>query len=160
MRSRFLALVLSIVALAVPCSAASPDTAKGVVVVSANLASRTSLKVSSHVLHFVVTSPGDPTTVAVDFTAAARTASGGEVMLSVEPVREIDGPGGPADVETALTFAGEGDGTTTGTLTNASPSIAARWIGSGLRSGRLVFALRAAASGNYTVPIRFVLSTP
>ena len=35
------------------------------------------------------------------------------------------------------------------------------WLNpSGLREGRVVFTLRANASGTYTLPVRFVLSTP
>jgi hypothetical protein len=80
--------------------------------------------------------------------------------LSVEPLRAIDGPGGAADVETSLSFQGSGDGTLAGPLSPDTQAVAGRWLGSGLRTGRFVFSLRAAAPGSYTVPIRFVLSTP
>jgi hypothetical protein len=38
--------------------------------------------------------------------------------------------------------------------------VAGRWIGSGLRTGRLTFALRSAVAGTYSLPVRFVLSAP
>lgn len=147
-------------ALLVPAPAVASEQAVGVVVVSAQFTSRTSLKVSSHVLQFDVTAPGQAATAAVEFSAGARTQSGGEVVLSVEPVRAIEGPGGAADVEASLSVGGEGEGLTGGMLASSGPTVAGRWIGSGLRTGRLVFSLRAGASGSYTVPVRFVLSTP
>jgi hypothetical protein len=82
------------------------------------------------------------------------------VVLSVEPLRAFDGPGGAADVVTAVSFSGVGEGTTSGALVQSQPSIAGRWTGSGLRTGTLVFVLRAAAPGTYLLPVRFVLSTP
>ena len=81
-------------------------------------------------------------------------------MLSVEPVRSLDGPGGAADVESSVSLAGQGEGTLTGAVGFAGPTVAGRWVGSGLRTGRLVFSLRVAASGRYTLPVRFVLSAP
>jgi hypothetical protein len=47
-----------------------------------------------------------------------------------------------------------------GTLAGAGAVVAGRWVGSGLRTGRLVFSLRAASGGTYTLPLRFVLSAP
>lgn len=136
------------------------DTANGAIVVNAQFSSRTSLKVSTQILQFDVAAPDQTATAAVDFSAAARTQAGAEVVLSVEPVRSVEGPGGAADVESSMTFAGEGDGTLGGVISAAGPTVAGRWIGSGLRSGRLLFALRAAASGTYTIPMRFILSAP
>ena len=161
MRSLSLLAVLFASATAfTPARAAASDTATGAVVVSAQFSSRTSLRVSTQLLQFDVVSPGQSATVAVDFSAGARTQSGGEVVLSVEPARAVEGPGGAADVESSLSFAGEGDGTTTGIVGSVAPTVAGRWTGSGLRTGRLVFSLRAGARGTYTVPVRFVLSTP
>jgi hypothetical protein len=149
---------IAVVAFGTPAAAA--ETATGSVTVTAQFGSRTSLKVSTQVLQFDVARPGDPATAVVEFSAGARTRDGGEVVLSVEPMRAIDGPGGAADVDAALTFAGDGAGTLSGALDAAATSVAGRWSGSGLRSGRLVFALRASAPGTYTVPVRFVLTTP
>jgi hypothetical protein len=96
----------------------------------------------------------------VDVWAAARTASGGEVLLVVESERTPQGPGGAADVETALSFEGQGQGLHAGVLNPASAAVAGRWVGSGKRTGRLWFALRAASPGRYTLPVRFVLTAP
>jgi hypothetical protein len=78
----------------------------------------------------------------------------------MEPSRGIDGPGGAADVETSLQFSGEGSGTLAGPVAARGMTTAGRWIGSGLRTGRLIFQLRASAAGTYAVPLRFVLSAP
>ena len=139
---------------------ASADTTSRALTVSVTFSSRTSLKVSADLLRFDVASSGQPATASVEFSAGTRTQSGAEVVLSVEPLRGVEGPGGAGDVETALSFAGQGEGTLQGVLRTAGPTVAGQWIGSGLREGRLVFALRAGASGTYTVPVRFVLSAP
>jgi hypothetical protein len=136
------------------------DTTGATVVVTAQFGSRTSLRVSTDLLQFEVTSAGQPATMSVDFAAGARTRSGAEVILSVERLRAIEGPGGAADVESTVRFAGEGDGTLAGDLSAAGPSLAGRWLGSGMRTGRIVFSLRVAASGSYVLPVRFVLSAP
>jgi hypothetical protein len=136
------------------------DTTSATVVVTAQFGSRTSLRVSSELLQFDVMSPGQPATVSVDFAAGARTRSGAEVILSVERLRAIEGPGGAADVESSVRFEGEGAGTLGGDLSVAGPSLAGKWLGSGMRAGRIVFSLRAAASGSYVLPVRFVLSAP
>jgi hypothetical protein len=158
MRVRPAVLVaLAVIAVALPARASDEAIAK--VTVAANVATRTSLHVSSELLTFDREGSGAPATAAVDFTAGARVPTGSLVMLTVEPLQAVSGPGGAADVETAVTFDGEGTGTLAGTLT-AAPAVAARWQGSGFRQGRLVFTLHAAADGHYTVPVRFVISTP
>lgn len=154
-------LLLSVLALALCAStAAAEEVANGNVTVSLTVAPRTSLKVSSRVLHFDVTQPGSVATAAMEFTAGARMASGSDVVLTVEPMRGLDGPGGAADVETDLSFVGEGDGMLAGSIAIAQSTIVGRWQGSGLREGRLIFRLRANAAGTYSLPVRFVLSTP
>lgn len=154
-------LLLTVLALALCAStAAAEDVANGNVTVSLIVGPRTSLKVSSRVLHFDVTQPGSVATAAMEFTAGARLASGSDVVLTVEPLRGIDGPGGAADVETDLSFVGEGDGMLAGSIAISQSTIVGRWQGSGLREGRLIFRLRANAAGNYSLPVRFVLSTP
>ena len=159
MRSLLPAACLAIATL-MPAPAGAADGASGVVVVSAQFGSRMSLKVSTDLLQFDVIAAGQPATAAVSFSAAARTRSGADVVLSVEPVRAIEGPGGAADVESALVFEGEGEGTVAGVVACSAPTVAARWSGSGLRTGRLVFTLKSRAPGSYTLPVRFVLSTP
>jgi hypothetical protein len=148
----------SVLAAASPVSAAETATASAVV--SAQFSSRTSLKVSTDLLHFEVAEPGQRATATVDFAAGARTQAGAEVLLSIEQLHAVQGPGGASDLESSVSFAGEGAGTLAGALIAAGPAVAGRWIGSGLRQGRLVFALRAGASGNYMLPVRFILSAP
>ncbi len=160
MRSLLPAAILAVAALVVPASAGASGATSGVVVVSAQFGSRTSLRVSTELLQFDVVAPGQPATAAITFSAGARTRSGADVVLSVESVRATDGPGGAADVESSLAFEGEGEGTTSGVIAGPAPTVAARWSGSGLRTGRLVFSLRSRAPGSYTVPVRLVLSTP
>jgi hypothetical protein len=141
-------------------SASAADAVTRSVVVTAQFSSRTSLRVSTEVLRFEVTPAGGPATAAVDFSAGVRTQSGAEVMLSVER-RSADGAGGGTDAATPITFAGQGSGTLDGSLDSTSArAVAGRWTGSGLRHGRLVFALHAGAPGAHTVPVRFVLSAP
>ena len=140
--------------------AAAQDVARASVTVNAQFSARTSLKVSSDLLQFDIIQPGETATAAVDFSAGARTASTSDIVLSIEPARAIDGPGGAADVETMLSVAGEGQGVMAGTLDAARGTVVGRWQGSGRRDGRLVFTLRANAAGHYSMPIRFVLSTP
>ena len=111
--------------------------------VTAQFGSRTSLKVSTQLLQFDVRRRATSQPSIVDFSAAARTQHGGEVVLTVEPSGALRGPGGAADVETALTFSGDGTRHARRRAQPSSPSVAGRWIGSGLRTGRLTFALRA-----------------
>ena len=156
--SRLLLLVLVLSGCA--SAAAAEDVATGTVTVNVSVAPRTSLKVSSRVLHFDVTQPGGTATASMEFTAGARLGSRSDVVLTVEPVRGLDGPGGAADVETALNFVGEGDGLLAGSIAMTRSTIVGRWQGSGRREGRVIFTLRANAAGTYSLPVQFVLSTP
>jgi hypothetical protein len=155
---RTLAPLVTIVALAAP--AAASDVSTSMVAVNVLVSARTSLQVSSEMLQFVVPDGGSGAEAAVTFRAGARVDRTNDVVLTVEPVTALEGPGGAADVEGAVTFAGDGMGTTRGSLVPAGPTVAGRWHGSGLREGRLVFTLHASAGGSYTLPVRFVLSTP
>jgi hypothetical protein len=121
---------------------------------------RTSLTVSTSVLQFHHVDPTSPSIVTVDFTARARTHASGEVVLTVESLRTIEGPGGAADVDTEVTFTGVGAGTLAGALDGDGPSMIGRWAGSGIREGRVAFALRSPVAGDYTLPVRFVISAP
>jgi hypothetical protein len=137
----------------------APATAEIVTVsvpVTVTVCSRTSLKVSSDTLRFDAGAAGADASASVDFSAAGRTARDGELVLSVEPLGGGDRPGGGEPI----TFVGSGEGTRSGALRPDSPTVAARWIGSGLRTGTLTFSWRPAAPGSYAVPLRFVLSTP
>ena len=156
----FHAGVVAAIVLAAASTVSAADAATARVVVSVQFASRTSLKVSTDLLQFEVAGPNRPATASVDFTAGARTQAGAEVLLSIEQLRAVQGPGGASDLESSVSFVGEGDGTLAGALVATAPAVAGRWLGSGLRQGRLVFALRAGASGNYILPVRFVLSAP
>ena len=145
---------------ALPAIASADETASTSLAVTVQLSSRTSLKVSGQMLQFAVVAPGEPALATVDFTAAARTRPAGEVVLTVELVKGPGKPGGTAHIENAVTFSGEGDGTAAGALCGVGPSVAARWSGSGVRMGRLTFALRSAVAGTSWLPLRFVLSAP
>ncbi len=155
---RAVCALVTLLAVVVPVRIMAADDTT--VTVSVHVASRTSLQVSTRLLQFVVDDPASAATASVDFTAAARVESGEGVVLSVEPLSSVEGPGGAADVDTEVTFSGEGGGTRDGRLSSSAVAIAASWQGSGQRTGRLVFTLHAAAAGVYTIPVRLVLSCP
>ena len=158
--SSLVACAIVVAGLAAPSPAAAGDSTTASVTVTAQVASRTSLQVSAETLQFSVADQAGEARASIEFAAGARTRTGGDVVLTVEALRAADGPGGAADVETALTFTGLGEGTTTGALRTNGPVVAARWNGSGKRTGTLTFALRSSTPGTYTVPVRFVLSIP
>lgn len=160
MRSRQVLLLALFAIVASARAVIAEDISLASVQVNVQVTNRTSLKVSSEWLHFDVAQPGGLATASIDFSAGARTAAAGSIVLSVEPLRGIEGPGGAADVDSALTVSGEGDGLVGGRIDPAHTTVVGRWQGSGLRQGRLVFSLRANAAGNYSMPVRFVLSTP
>jgi len=126
----------------------------------ASVFTRTRLTTSTPVLDFHVPPADTTASAAVEFSAAARTHLGGEVVLTVEPERWLTGPGGAADVDAAVTFAGDTAETLAGALLPQTSSVAGRWVGSGLRDGRLVFTLQTPAPGQYRLPLRLVLSAP
>jgi hypothetical protein len=125
----------------------------------------TSLQVSNHLL---VISPqpagqdGPVVAGAIEYRAAARTSSDGEVLLTVEPLASTGAPpGGPAGTGTSVEFQGTGDGARSGMLRAGTPEAAARWVGSGLHTGRLTFIVRGlAAPEGATIPLRFLLTAP
>lgn len=129
---------------------AAPDTTTQSIQARAHIASRSSLRVSSELLHFVVAEPGRAATATVDFVAGIRTHPGAEVVLTVEVLRGS---------EPVLTFASDGEGGGHGAMASR-PVLVGRWIGSGRRSGRIAFSLLGGAAGTYSVPVRFVLSAP
>jgi hypothetical protein len=156
-RALFFAVALSSVLAIAPVFAAETTTSA---VVSVQVSGRTSLKVSTDNLRFDVAISSTPATSTVDFSAGARTQAGAEVVLSVERLCRVLEPGGAAGEESPVSFTGEGDGALDGLLGPADRAVAGRWIGSGLRRGRLVFMMRAGAAGTYIVPVRFFLSAP
>lgn len=164
----FLSFTVAAAVMLSGATTAFAETASTTVVVAATFNSRTSLNVSADVLQFDVVSSGDPAVAMVDFSARARTSGAAQVVLSVEPLQEVPGSHGPAlspvegpsDTQSTLTFSGVGEGTLSGAVAPSGLTVAGRWTGSGLRQGTLVFALRAAAPGRYSIPVRFVLSAP
>jgi hypothetical protein len=138
------------VLLGAPPSVRAAESATASVVVNVQFMTRTTLKVSAEVIRFDVTRPDQAVIAAVDFSAAARTQSGGEVVLTVESLQAIDG---------SISVRGESVGVG-GVLAPFHPVIAGRWIGSGSRAGRLEFSLCSSEPGTYAVPLRFVLSAP
>jgi hypothetical protein len=118
--------------------------------IHASLQTATALQVSAHTLVFEVDSDGGTAVSSVDFVASARTTRSGEVILSVDAARNLEG------LDSWTLTLGEA-----GTPLPANGPIAAeRWIGGGTRSGRVMFTLRAAAAGRYVVPVRLSLATP
>lgn len=160
MRSRHVPSLVLCALLGIASDAAAQQIAHANVSIVAGFAPRTSLKVSSELLQFDVAQPGGTAATAIDFSAGARTPSQGEVVLTVEPLRGLSGPGGAADVDASISVAGEGEGLIAARLDSSHTSVVGRWHGSGRRQGRLVFTLNAAAAGVYSMPVRFVLSTP
>jgi hypothetical protein len=155
----FVMLVVSL-APGLVAGAAAAETAGASVAVSVQFSSRTTLHVSTKLLRFDVTDSQEAPAVAVQFAAGARTHSGAEVLLSVEPICDSDGLPAAGSAQSAISFSGHGNGTLDGSLHGTSPAVAGRWFGSGWREGQLVFALHGAPSGSYTLPVRFVLSAP
>ena len=155
--ARLVGLSLALLALvAVPARADVTAT----VTVRVQVSGRTALRVSGQQLAWELPYDATSATALIEFTASARTRSGAEVVLTVEPERWVEGPGGAADVDAMVTFDGSGSGTHAGQLRPAAPSVAGRWIGSGQRTGRLSFELHAGVAGSYRLPVRLVLSTP
>jgi hypothetical protein len=159
--ARLLTVLLGLtVSLARPGVCLADAAANASVVVTAQFGSRTALKVSTELLRFDVTTADRPAVAVVEFSAAARTRQGGEVVLTVERAGTLSGPGGAADVETSLTVSMAGDGGSAGALDPSAQVVAGRWVGSGKRAGQLAFSLRSPVPGAFTVPVRFVLSAP
>ena len=156
-RPRLVSSVVSfvcVILLAPPPSVEGAESTSSSVAVVVCFGTRTSLKVSSEVLQFAVSEPDAPAVGVIEFAAGARTQAGADVLLTVERL-----PGPDCPEEAAVTFLGDGPGTISGTLPVAGATPVARWAGSGRRTGRLTFVLRAPA-GTYNLPIRFVLSAP
>jgi hypothetical protein len=152
---------VSIVALVVCSMAMTPadlaaQTSAGATVTLA-FAPRATVTASSPVLLFDVVDPAMPAAATLDFVAAARTAPGGEVRLIAE-VDSLPGEAGPAGPEALILLEGGADGAVADDVDPAAPTLAARWIGSGRRTGRLVFWLRAASPGTYAIPVKLSVS--
>ena len=136
--------------LGIASTVPAAETASTSVVVSAQFSSRTTLNVSTEVLCFDVDNPGEPAeAVAVDFAAAARTLRGRRCCSSVEQApRPAEGPVPRAMSNRSVSFVGQGNGALDGASWRGPPGARrAHGSGSGTASRRLMFALRAAASG-------------
>jgi hypothetical protein len=125
----------------------------------------TSLRVSDHLLVIDPRPPGyDGPVVAgtIEFRAAARTASDGEVVLTVEPLTPIGAiGGGAADAPTTVGFQGIGIGAQDGVLRDGRQETVARWVGSGLHVGRVTFVVKGPLTPQgATVPLRFLIAAP
>jgi hypothetical protein len=129
------------------------------VLATATFAPRPTLTVSAHVLQFRIEPGSTHADAVVDFSAAMRARPGDDVVLTVRAAKAIDGPGGAADIDAVISFAGAGDGVRSGTVDANRAAVAARWPGGGKRGGRLVFTLRASAPGVYSVPLTYLLGT-
>jgi hypothetical protein len=150
-------------ALGAAVSGAAQDVA--VTRFQATVRASTQLRVSEHVLVIAPRQTGDGGPLnagAIEFLAAARTASDGEVILTVEPLEPIASlSGGAGGTETTIAFEGTGDGARSGALRDEAPQTAARWVGSGRRTGRLTFTVRGPVSPHgATLPLRFLLTAP
>jgi hypothetical protein len=181
MDARACAVALVLSTIAVGLDEAAAQTSAGATVTVA-FAPRSTVTASSPVLLFDVRDPAMPAMATLDFVAAARTASGGEVRLIAElgacgpgagecasetrrgmgpRAHETDGlsgAAGPAGPEARIALEGGPDGTVAGELDPAGPALAARWTGSGRRTGRLMFSLRASSPGTYAIPVKLSVS--
>jgi len=151
------------------CCALAPalrasDTASAIVSFHSDINASSSLRVSSSLLTLepgLQSADGRVVLGTIEFRAAARTRSDGEVVLTVETPADLGAlVPGSTDGLSGIDFTGIGDGAVTGRL-RSDAQVAGRWVGSGVRSGQIVFSMRGPAAGSSaTVPLRFVLSLP
>jgi hypothetical protein len=156
--SGFLAVMFALVSADV--AHAQHALASTSVLAIAAFSPRPTLTVSARVLRFRIEPGSTHADAVVDFTAAMRARPGDDVVLTVQAGKAINGPGGAADIDAVISFAGESDGVQSGAVDANRAVVAARWSGGGKRSGRLVFTLRASAPGVYSVPVTYLLVTP
>jgi hypothetical protein len=156
-------MVLSVVLPAVLLSASSAISQSTGPTVSvratAVVSERISLSVSAEVLQFVVEDGSDEAAARIEFTAGVRAVPGRDVLLMAEPAGDLEAAAGPVSGG-ELRFAGEGDAMLSGVLVGGAPRIVARWTGGGQRRGTIVFHLRGAAPGAYSMPVRLLVSVP
>ena len=147
--------MVAVCMMGLPIEANDSVSVSRTVAVTAQIASSTSLKISTDVLTFVV-GPDGSATASTDFVAAARIPRGGGVILSMEVAGDTEGVGRLA----AFTFTSEAPGTRAGSLSRTGPTVIGEWVDSGRRSGRVDISVVGAAAGVHLVQVRFVLSTP
>jgi len=151
------AMVVSLLGTQAPMPGRADATAT--VTMRAVFNSYTSLRVSSSQLRFEVPDTLAAPRVFIEFSGAARTRTGAQVVLSVEAVGAIQPPAGGPSADLVVGYEGEGENA--GTLSEAGPHVAGRWTGSGVRQGRVLFTLvGATVPGTYLLPLKFVLSAP
>jgi len=147
---------------ALGASLAAAQQAARSLVIGATVAHVSSLRLSSSALHVGHVAGGSELVLGtIEFDASARTRTTGEVILTVEALRDPDTlTGGPSGGDVVVEFGGSSDGVVPGVL-STGPQVAVRWTGSGVRHGQIVFTLRSQASTvGGTIPLRFVLATP
>ncbi len=164
LRPRILAVAVTLMTT-FPAAVALAQQATHTVTFGVTFANRTSLTTSSSVLEVpqvALDASGSAVVGTIEFQAAARTRGDGEVVLTVEALRDIGSltGGGPANAAVAIEFSGTDAGVVPGALSD-TPQVAGRWVGPGLRRGQLTFTLRGTGrvSGG-VIPLRFVLSAP
>ncbi len=134
-------------------------TATSTVLIRVEVAKRTSLHVSTSQLRFDVIDENVPPRVVIDYTAAARTRVGGDVILTVEPMGEVRTPDG--EPVRGLVVGFDSTGRHDRTLAEGAVHVAEAWTGSGARSGQIVFTLLGARKpGLYLLDLKFALSVP
>jgi hypothetical protein len=129
-------------------ASASTSTATSSLHVAATFAPRSSLQVSTRVLTFHVVD-SMPAEASVEISAGARLTSGTAVELIAEA-------GAPASGQLAVVAGPEG--TILTSLGSATPTVIAKWSGSGFRTGPVTLRLNA-PPGIYNIPITLRLST-
>ena len=135
--------------------ARAAETTSSRITITAQVYSRTALRVSTDELHFDAGEPNAGPVASVEFDARARIPSGTDIVLTVQP---IDAPS--VRIRRPSHSPASARGHAPAHSATAVPATAGRWTGSGRRSGRLLFTLCNARPGVYTVPVRFVLSAP
>lgn len=149
-------LAALVVALAISPLLNAADVTKQVLL-TAHVGAASSLRVSAEQVVFTVL-PGQESAIGtIEYLALVRTGRDAEVVLVLESVAGIEFAGGAADVETEVSF--DCGGGPRG-LAPGAPTLAARWVGSGSRSGQIALTLRAPVAGTYVVPLRLQLVAP
>ncbi len=130
--------------------------------ITADVGTQARLRVSNTVLRFDGSRSAEVQPQAtVEFDARARTHSGGEVVLTVELLDDLVDLDQTGKAPTTLSAAASGDASSQGRLSTGTRHVVARWIGSGMRTGRVCFSvIGESPEGALTVPIRMTLIVP
>lgn len=158
---RHLILLIALMAVCPGWAAAQAETAT----LNANLSGIARLTFSSNAITFP---DADPDTVpqisaipgSIAITAKARATPGGEVSLTVQAGDELRS-GLDTIPASHITWTASGPGFVGGTLSATVPQVVGSWMGSGVRSGTVIFQflnLWTYAVGTYTLTMTFTLS--